>query len=206
MAGAFRTPPTRPVESIRLCGRAKPWQAQCGDHRATTDAQPGFHQAKIGDMMFEGIMTWSGPALSCQMSGGVALGVSGLRQFQPEAIGSRRPPPAGWWVVKYHFEERVFLPDFNRDSIRELSNEFGLVVLADDTVDPSHRIRQHYFFTSPAWEGLRQWVIDHPRLARTYAPYDPYLPLWYQRAIVEADALSASPAPLLSPGRGTAWL
>jgi hypothetical protein len=140
------------------------------------------------------------------MNGGVALGVSGLRQFQPKALGSRRPPPSGWWVVKYYVEARIFLPDFDRDAIHELSDEFGLVVLADDAVDPSDRVRQNYFFTSPAWEGLRQWVTEHPRLARTYAPYDPYLPLWCQRAIIEAAALSASPPSLLSPGRGTAWL
>jgi len=165
-----------------------------------------FHQAKIADMMFEGVMTGSGPTLSCRMNGSVALGVSGLRQFQPQALGSRRPPPSGWWVVKYHVEERIFLPGFDRAAIRELSDEFGLVVLADDNVDPSDRIRQHYFFTSPAWDALRQWGIHHPRLARTYAPYDPYLPRWYDRAIIEAGALSASPPPLQPPGRGTAWL
>ncbi len=61
--------------------------------------------------------------------------------------------------MKYHVEERIFLPDFNPAAIRELSDEFGLVILADDAVDPSDRVRQHYFFTSPAWDGLRQWVI-----------------------------------------------
>ena len=44
-----------------------------------------FHQARIAGMMFEGVITGSGPALSCQMNGSVALGVSGLRQFQPAA-------------------------------------------------------------------------------------------------------------------------
>jgi hypothetical protein len=149
-----------------------------------------FHQARIGGMMFEGIMTGSGPTLSCQMKGGVALGVSGLRQFQPKALGSRRPPRPGWWVVKYHVEERIFLPNFDHAAIRELSDAFGLVILADNTVNPSDRVRQPYFFTSPAWEALRQWATTHPRLARTYAPYDPYLPRWYERAIFEAGALS----------------
>ena len=83
----------------------------------------------------------------------MALGVSGLRPFQPKAHGSRRHPPPGWWVVKYYFEERIFLPDFDGAAIRILSDEFGLVILADDTVDPTDRIRQHYFFTSPAWEA-----------------------------------------------------
>jgi hypothetical protein len=165
-----------------------------------------FHQASISGMTFEGVMTGSGPTLSCPTTGDVALGVSGLRQFQPQALGSRRPPPPGWWVVKYYVEERIFLPGFDRAAIRILSDEFGLVILADDTVNPSDRIRQHYFFTSPAWEALRQWVMHHPRLARTYAPYDPYLPRWYERAIIEAGALSASPKPLRPPGRGDAWL
>lgn len=156
-------------------------------------------------MIFEGVMTRSGPAISCQMNGSVALGVSGLRQFQPTALGSRRPPPSGWWVVKYHVEERIFLPDFDHAAIRELSDEFGLVILADGKSDPSDHVRQHYFFTSPAWDALRQWVLRHPRLAKAYAPYDPYLPCWYGRAILEARARSAWPQPLRPPERDTAW-
>jgi hypothetical protein len=54
------------------------------------------------------------------MNGDVALGVSGLRQFQPKALGSRRPPPPGWWVVKYYFEERIFPSP---------AREFGLALL-----------------------------------------------------------------------------
>lgn len=164
-----------------------------------------FHQARIADMMFEGVMMGSGPILSCQMNGSVALGVSGLRQFQPAAIGSRRPPPPGWWVVKYYVEERIFLPNFDHAAIRELSDEFGLVVLADGEVDPSDRIRHHYFFTSPAWDALRQWVMHPPRLAKTHASYDPYLPRWYERAIIEAGALSAWSRPLRPPRGDTAW-
>ncbi len=164
-----------------------------------------FHQARIADMIFEGVMTGSGPALSCQMNGSVALGVSGLRQFQPTAIGSRRPPPSGWWVVKYDVEERIFLPSFDQAAIRKLSDEFGLVVLADGKSDPTERIRQHYFFTSPAWEGVRQWVTQHPRLAKTHASYDPYLPRWYERAILEARALSAWSQPRRPPERDAAW-
>ena len=40
-------------------------------------------------------------------------------------------PPLGWWVVKYHDEERIFLPGFDLAAIRSLSNEFGLPVLAE---------------------------------------------------------------------------
>jgi hypothetical protein len=108
--------------------------------------------------------------------------------------------------VKYHVEERIFLPDFDRAAVRELFDEFGLVILADDSVNPSERVRQHYFFTSPAWDALCQWVMNHPRLARTYAPYDPYLPRWVERAIIEAGTRAAWPQPLRPAGRGTACL
>jgi hypothetical protein len=165
-----------------------------------------FHQASVAGMMFEGVITASGPALSCRSNGSVALGVSGLRRFQPESLGSRRPPPPGWWVVKYHVEERIFLPGFDPAAIRDLSDEFGLLILADDTAYPSDRIRQHYFFTSPAWEALCQWVTQHPRLVRTYAPYDPYLPRWAERAIIAAGTPSAWPQPLRPAGGGAAWL
>ena len=193
-------------ERFHLSGHPDPWQVLTGDQGATRMRNRIFHQARIAGMMFDGIITASGPTLSCPCNGSVALGVSGLRRFQPESLGSRRPPPPGWWVVKYHVEERIFLPDFDAAAIRNLSEEFGLVILADDAVDPSDRIRQHYFFTSPAWDALRQWVMDHPRLARTYAPYDPYLPRWAERAVIAAGARAAWPQPLRPAERGAAWL
>jgi len=90
-----------------------------------------------------------------------------------------------------HVEERIFLPDFDRAAIHELSDEFGLVPLVDGQTDPTDRIRRHYFFTLPAWDGLSQWVIRHPRIAKAQAGCDSYLPGWYRRATIEAEALSA---------------
>ena len=165
-----------------------------------------FHQAMIAGITFEGMISADGSYIRASTTGGVALGVSALRHFQPEAVGPRRSPPAGWWVVKYHHEERIFLPDFGRAAIHELPDEFGLVLLVDGQTYPTDRIRRHYFFTSPAWDGLRQWVMDHPRLARTYAPYDPYLPRWAERAVIAAGARAAWPQPLRPAERGTAWL
>ena len=150
-----------------------------------------FHQTRIAGLTFEGIISADGPYISSSTAGGVALGVSALRDFQPEATGPRHSPPSGWWVVKYYAEARIFLPDFDRAAIRELSDEFGLVLLVDGQTAPSDRVRQNYFFTSPAWDSLRQWVIEHPRIAKTSAAYDPYLPDWYRRAMIEAHALAA---------------
>jgi hypothetical protein len=145
-----------------------------------------FHQVRIGGMTFDGVLTGDGPYLSCQTSGGVALGVCGLRHFRPVAEGARHTPPHGWWVVKYQDEERIFLPGFDRATIRTLSDEFGLPVLTERGFDPFNQERRDYFFTSPAWEALRQWVTRHPRLARTHAACDPYLRGWYGRALSEA--------------------
>ena len=141
-------------------------------------------------MTFEGILSTDGPYLSCGMHGGVALGPAGLRYFQPVSRGVRRTPPLGWWVVKYRDEERIFLPSFDAAAIRELSNEFGVPTLAEPHLGFSDHVRREYFFTSPAWDALRRWVAKHPRIARTFAACDPYLPHRYNRAIAEARALT----------------
>lgn len=91
-----------------------------------------FHHATIAGMAFEGVLSGDGPYLSCQLNGGVALGVSGLRQYQPATEALRHIRPFGWWVVKYRDEERIALPDFAPAAIRELSDEFGLVVLTEE--------------------------------------------------------------------------
>lgn len=94
-------------------------------------------------------------------------------------------------MVKYYNEARILLPNFDQVAIRKLSDEFGLVLLIDGQTLPSDRVRQHYFFTSPAWDGLRQWAVKHPRIAKTKATCDAYLPGWYQRAMIEVQALIA---------------
>lgn len=151
-----------------------------------------FHQVRLDGINFEGIISADGPYIASSTAGGVALGVSALRDFQPDALGSRRALPSGWWVVKYYGEARIFLPGFDHTAIRRLSDEFGLVHLIDGQTIPSDRIRQHYFFTSPAWDGLRQWTVKHPRIAKTKAACDAYLPHWHQRAMIEAQALSGA--------------
>lgn len=114
-----------------------------------------------------------------------ACGISNLCPCQRAAI--RRPIG---WVVNYHDEARIFLPGFAPNAIRILSDEFGLPVLTEPGFDPADSAHQESFFTSPAWEALRLWVIHHPRPARSLAICDTYLRGWYERAIFEAQALS----------------
>ena len=150
-----------------------------------------FHQAMIAGLTFDGIISADGPYVSCQEGGGVALGVSGLRQFKPDMAHSCHEPRFGWWVVKYLDEARIGLPGFDQAAIRRLSDEFGLVILTERNLAPADRIRQDYFFTSPAWDAVRHWVAQHPRLAKAQADCDLYLPGWLGRALAEAKALRA---------------
>ena len=153
-----------------------------------------FHRCSIGGIAFEGIVSADGPCLSSD-TGGVALGVSGLRQFQPTR-SLRHRPAFGWWVVKYRDEERVALAGFDHCAVRDLSDEFGLVILTERDPYVADHVRQDYFFTSPAWDALRRWVARHPRIAKAHAACDPYLPGWHDRARMEAQALSARTIPL----------
>jgi len=139
-----------------------------------------FHQVRIAGITFEGIISADGPYISASTAGGVALVVSALRHFQPETVGSRRPQPAGWWVVKYHSEERIFLPDFDRavelkpDStdahLRRAEFEFGkkdeAAAFADlDAVDR---------LLAPQAESrfiLAKLYQEHDRMAEAIAQY-----------------------------------
>jgi hypothetical protein len=60
-----------------------------------------FHQARIAGMMFDGIITASGPALSCRSSGSVALGVSGLPLTLPFGIPTYWSPEAALAIFEF---------------------------------------------------------------------------------------------------------
>jgi hypothetical protein len=149
-----------------------------------------FHQVSIGGMTFEGIVSRDGPYLSCRMKGGVALGPSGLRYFQPDTWSAYCARPLSWWVVKYHSEARILLPGFDRASVDRLAREFALPVVTEAGRTLTDRERREVFLASPAGVALCQWVIGHPRLAKAHAACDPYLPGWYDRAIAEAKLLA----------------
>jgi hypothetical protein len=149
-----------------------------------------FHQVRIGGMTFEGVIATDGPYLSTE-AGGVALGVSGLRQFQPSTHTVRHTLPRGWWVVKYADEERIFLPKFSDASVQRLSQEFALPILADGLYEPLGYERRDWFLLSPAGDALCRWVTKHPRIAKTVSGCQSYLPGWYDWAVVQNGALSS---------------
>jgi hypothetical protein len=68
----------------------------------------------------------------------------------------------------------------NDANARTLSSEFGIIYLEKDY---STTVRQEYFYTSPAWDGLRKWVCSYPRMANQASDDD--LIGWRHRMAIE---------------------
>ena len=148
-----------------------------------------FHKATIGGECFYGVLRDEGPYLVWGNGANVPIGVAGLRYFlkppEPETFSKRLQP--GWWVVKNNNELRMDLHEFTDADARMLSSEFGIIFLDSDY---SIKTRQEYFYTSPAWDGLRTWVCSHPRLASQAT--DDYLIGWHHRMAIELEIAAGS--------------
>jgi|GEM_PF-2353619 hypothetical protein len=139
-----------------------------------------FHKATIGGQCFNGVLLDEGPYLFWGSGANVPIGVAGLRYYvEPPEIRRKRLEP-GWWMVKNGQELRMDLHWFTDANARTLSSEFGIIYLERNY---SITIRGEYFFTSPAWDGLRKWVCAHPRMANKAA--DDYLLGWRHRMAIE---------------------
>ncbi len=145
-----------------------------------------FHQAVVGGIRFDGVLSADGPYITaCSVAGnwpagGVALVVSGLRQFLPSQFG-RGPGPWGWYIVKYRSEARVLLDGFTNGHLGRMRAEFGLLPVDEHK---RHGGSARAFYESRAWAGLVQWVGKHPRMAKRMSRYDAYLPGWYDHALI----------------------
>lgn len=148
-----------------------------------------FHSATIGGQLFEALMTDEGPFIweSTPKKGfhdGVCLGVCQIRRFDPGSLDSRLHNGLGWYIVKYDSEVTVFLNGFSERDARELSKEFG-INLWDDNFG---RRTGQPFYSSKAWDGLKAWVSQHPKMAKMHGTYaHAYLPDWYGRAAAASD-------------------
>ncbi|MFM0068724.1 hypothetical protein [Paraburkholderia aspalathi] len=115
------------------------------------------------------------------MLGTAALGICGLRKFEPDS--HFRQPRYGWWVVKYSDEPCIDLTTFTDDAVDTFSREFGIVNLDRNRgVRRSDQNMRELFFCSPAWQALREWVTKYPGIAQSYRRRRLYLPDWYERA------------------------
>ena len=143
-----------------------------------------FHQAVVGGIRFDGVLSADGPYVTASSvagdrpAGGVALVVSGLRRFLPSRFGLG-PGPWGWYIVKYQSEARVLLDGFSEEHVDRMRVEFGLLPVDEQR---RHGGPARTFHESRAWAGLVQWVGKHPQIAKRMSRYDAYLPGWYDRA------------------------
>ena len=46
-----------------------------------------------------------------------------------------------------------------------------------------------YFYSTPAFEALSEWVHKHPRVAKEMSAYQSYLPGWYDKALNNETAI-----------------
>jgi hypothetical protein len=145
-----------------------------------------FHNESVRGLEFQGLISADGPYITCKSrSGGVALGVCGLRKFAP-VDPMNRPRNQGWWLVKYDNEPRLDLTDFSDSDVKQLSEAFGIALLPPHLL-VAQQVRRDYFFKSRAGEALFAWVRAHPRLASQHARYDAYLPGWHSEAVASHE-------------------
>lgn len=135
-----------------------------------------FHEFVIEGHRFSAIMAVDGPYLGMTAPDGqydgVSLGISTVHYFRkvPGDTGIDADK-TGWWLAKYGNQPRV---DFNRMSEparKEVMRQFG-ILFRDLEV---HRDPNVTFRESPAFQGLREWVRKHPRVAKASLRSQPYI-------------------------------
>lgn len=150
-----------------------------------------FHTATIGGLEFQALMASDGPYLACAKPlGGVSLGVCQIRHFEPDY---HIAGPKGWYVVKYDSESSIDIHHFSEQQALELANEFG-INMWDFRKFGNHS--EAAFYQGKAWEGLKEWVKSHPRIAKQVIQHKQYyLPGWYKRALGFEPILIHEPSP-----------
>lgn len=139
-----------------------------------------FHTANIGSIEFTGWISFDGPRISSNEGGSVNLGPCSIRHFEPDVPRAGVALRQGWYVVKYTSEVKIPLRNFTEADAVQLSSEFGIPIRHHTS---GQAMGLTSFYLSPAFEGLKVWVRNHPRKAKQLSDLDGYLPDWYDKAI-----------------------
>lgn len=126
-----------------------------------------FHVFTIEGHKFSALMATDGPYISMTdpsgLTSGVSMGVSRVNYFPEDSshlrFGARE---SGWWLAKYDNQPRINLNGLSESAREEVMRQFGILSVRA-------AIRQHpadAFRNSPAFQGLRDWVQRHPRIAK----------------------------------------
>lgn len=145
-----------------------------------------FHSATIGSCQFNALITPVGLYICCRdpyrnLTNGLALGVSYLRYFMP--LGRHNHGRESWWITKYGKDAVIDLLRLSQDQTLELANEFGIAFWVPPYGEDENYCRAA-FYQGKAWDGLKSWVQEHPRVAEKFSKVSPYyLPHWYDTAL-----------------------
>lgn len=143
-----------------------------------------FFRTTVAGREYQGVIALTGSLfICCKASGeGVPLYSASL-QWTKAPPSHDRQEREGWWLVRGENEPVVFLSGFTADDSVRLGDEFGIPP-AGERFDSPH-VREEYFLSSSAWEGMRAWVeqdsqregpASHPTARRKS---------WYIRAIAQ---------------------
>ncbi len=147
-----------------------------------------FHQTCVAGRRFEGVIaSTSVPFICCRSTGeGVPLHLAVLKQTAVSALdpGALRE---GWWLLRGENEPGFFLAGFDAADAAQLADEFGIPTVAAEHDSPA--VRQEYFLSSPAWDGLRSWVAQEQRSEVQSERHASRRAWWYARAVQQLEVL-----------------
>lgn len=152
------------------------------------DKSDVFHQTCVAGHGFEGVVaSTSVPFICCRSTGeGMPLHRAVLEWTAVPAYdpGAMRE---GWWLLRGENEPGIFLAGFNAADAAQLADEFGIPTVAAELDSPA--VRQEYFLSSPAWEGLRSWVEQDMRSEGQSEHHAARGAWWYVRAARQLEIL-----------------
>ncbi|QIZ76680.1 hypothetical protein [Ferrimonas lipolytica] len=111
-----------------------------------------FYYLDLDGIRFEGMISQDGPHIKRCGGGGMPIGEAELHYGDPI--------DPNWRLVGRH--QALALAELNEQQLLELAAHFGLPL----RTAPTESVSGGGFFTSPAFEGLRDWVKHHPTKAQ----------------------------------------
>ncbi|WP_298440303.1 hypothetical protein [uncultured Ferrimonas sp.] len=135
-----------------------------------------FYLVEFDNIAFEGMLSQDGPHIKRLGGGGVPIGEAELHYGDPI--------DPNWRLVGQH--QALALAELTETQLLELATHFGLPL----RTAPNERVSGGDFFNSPAFDGLRQWVQQHPTKAKQIAQQRHQRTVGWFEACVAANELN----------------
>lgn len=147
-----------------------------------------FHQTCMAGSGFEGVIASTSVLFICCRSTGEGVPLH-LAVLKRAAVPAHDPGAAreGWWLLRGENEPGIYLAGFNAADAAQLADEFGIPTVTAELDSPA--VRQEYFLSSPAWDGLRSWVEQEQRSGAQMEHHASRRAWWYARAVQQLNVL-----------------